>query len=85
MQVDSDFDTLCTIVEEAMRESDESNFRITYVQENIQSRVKSKDVKEAFDLVLQVNPEKRYQVFKQAVESQLEHEWECNALKYLFN
>lgn len=80
----SNFDIICNIVEEAEKKSADSKSRIKYIEENIRSRVKSKDAKDAMDAIRLVDPEKRYQVFKQAVEGELGQEWECNALKNYF-
>ncbi|MFK5948134.1 MAG: hypothetical protein QM500_05120 [Methylococcales bacterium] len=81
----NDYDALCLLVKEAMVLKMEPNGRQTYIRNHLNSRVNSKDVKEAFELVIQVNPEKRYQVFKNAVESELNKNWDCPALEAYLN
>lgn len=81
----SSYDQLCGIVEDALQASDDPALQAEYIQENIQSRISSKDAREAFELVAQINPEERYRVLQQAVESELGRSWECDALKRYFS
>lgn len=79
-----DFDAMCALIQDAMELGLEPQARLTYINNQFDSRVGSKDVKESYDLVFQVSPNQRYQVFKQAVESSLGPTWECPALNEFF-
>lgn len=78
------FDTLCDIAEEALVQSNEIDLRVEYIYDNIQSRIKSDDVLESMEMIWQVDPKKRYLVYKGAVENDLGRSWECHALSRLF-
>lgn len=78
------FDAMCALVQDAMELDLEPQARVSYINKHFSSRVGSKDVKESYDLVFQVNPKQRYQVFKQAVENSLGETWECPALNDFF-
>jgi hypothetical protein len=80
----TDYDSLCQLVNEAMSLESTPKARQSYINKNIAYKVISDDVKDAFQLILQVNPENRYSVFKNAVESSLGEHWECSALDLYF-
>ncbi len=80
----NDYEVLCLLVKEAMALKIEPNGRQAYIRDRLNSRVKSKDIKEAFELVIQVSSEKRYQVFKNAAESELNKNLDCPALDAYF-
>jgi len=76
----NDFDVFCSIVEDAMVLDVKPDARLRYIYNHLDS----KDVEEAFEIIFQVAPDKRYQVFKQAVEDNLGSSWECSALEEFF-
>ena len=81
----SGYDQLCDLVEDALRASGDPALQAEYIEENLQSRISSKDAREAFELLAQINNEERYRVFQQAVENTLCHRWECDAMKRYFS
>jgi len=78
------FDDTCDLIQDVMKLDLKPKARFNYISKHFDSRVGSKDVKEAYDLVFQVNVDQRYQVFKQAVESTSGQTWTCPALKDFF-
>lgn len=68
--LETDFYNLCELAGEAHLKND-----LTYVEDNIHKRVKSEDVIEAYLSLNYVDPDNRYEVFKEAAETTLEHEW----------
>lgn len=78
--VQTDYDVFCSIVEDAMAPAVEPRDRLFYIQDHS----KSKDVKEAFNLIFQIPSDERYQVFKQSVEDDSGQSWECSVLNEFF-
>ncbi len=77
-------DAVCALFQDVMELGLEPLARLTYINKHFDSKVDSKDLKEAYKLVFQVGPDQRYLVFKQAVESELGQTWECPALNNFF-
>ena len=78
-----DFDALCALVAEAQELTVPAAMKAEYISTNIQSRVASEDVIEAYFSLSYVDPESRYHVFKDAAESTLTENWSCEPLKAL--
>lgn len=78
-----DFDALCALVAEAQELTVPAAMKAEYISTNIQSRVASDDVIEAYFSLSYVDPESRYHVFKDAAESTLTESWSCKPLKTL--
>ena len=78
------YNAMCDLIQDVMKLDLKPKARLNYINKHFDSRVGSKDVKEAYDLVFQVNVNQRYQVFKQAVESTTGQSWTCPALKDFF-
>lgn len=79
----ADFKRLCGLVEEAQTLGDEPEVRAKYVWDNLRHRVESEEVVDAYEAIFQVDPSKRYRVFKQAAEANMADSWECPAFKVL--
>ncbi len=78
------FDAVCALFQDVIKLDLESQARLAYIDKHFDSIVDSKDIKEAYELVFQVSPDRRYQAFKHAVESDLGQTWECPALNNFF-
>lgn len=79
-----DFNSLCALATEAREMSISIEESFAYISENIDKRVESKDVIDAYFSLSHVSPAARYEVFEAAAESTLGKEWNCDALKLLF-
>lgn len=75
---------MCDLIQDAMKLDLEPQARLNYINKHFDSRVKSKEAKEAFDMIFQIDNNQRYQVFKQSVESVTNQTWTCSALKDFF-
>lgn len=71
----------CDLVTEAMTAATNPQDRYEYIVNHFEERVGDEDIKDAFDVVYQLNPENRYDVFKQAVEKEIGSQWSCVGLK----
>jgi len=78
------YNAMCDLFQDVMRLNLKPQARLNYINKNFDARVGSKDVKEAYDLIFQVNSNQRYQVFKKSVESATNQSWSCFALKEFF-
>lgn len=83
-QKNKDFDAMCSLFQDVMKLNLKPQARLAYINKHFDSRVNSKDVKEAYELIFQVNANQRYQVFKQSVESSSGQKWTCPALDEFF-
>lgn len=81
-RVYSDF---CELVTEAMAHTSDAKSRHEYIVSNFDEKVGNKDIKEAYDVVFQVAPDKRYSVFKRSIEENIGREWGCYSLKNYFD
>jgi len=54
-----------------------------YIQNNISARVLPGDAIDVHDALYQLDPAKRYSVFKQLAEASLKRSWNCDAVKYM--
>ncbi len=79
------YDESCNIFSEAMRMHPAIKEQQTYIKENIDERISSKDLNDAYELIYMVDPADRYSVFKNAVEANINEPWECPALKTYFS
>lgn len=78
------YNAMCELFQDAMKQDLKPQDRLNYVNKHFDSRVKSKDAKEAFNMIFQIHNDQRYQVFKQSVESATNQKWTCPALKEFF-
>ncbi len=78
------YNAMCDLIQDVMKFDLKSQARVNYINKHFDARVGSKDVKEAYDLIFQVNSNQRYQVFKQSIESATNKTWSCSALKDFF-
>lgn len=75
---------MCDLFQDVMKLELKPAARLNYINENFDTRVGSKDIREAYDLIFQINSNQRYQVFKQSVERTTNQTWTCLALKKFF-
>lgn len=78
-----DLDITCRIFTEAKNTTFTKEQRSTYVKDNINSRVHSKGVRDAYFVIFNLQPKERYSIFKKAVEKELKKNWECRAAQEL--
>ena len=78
------YNAMCDLFQDAMKLDLKPQARLNYINKHFDSKVDAKDVQEAYDLIFQVSPNQRYQVFKQSVESSTAQTWTCPALKDFF-
>jgi len=81
----SGFDTICQIYTEAVNSSMTKEQLSHYIFNNVESRVKSTDALEAHTAVFNLEPARRYSIFKQSAEYSLKKKWDCEAVKKLMN
>ena len=81
----SEYDKMCDYVQDVLSMEVGEQQKFDYIEKYFSTRLKSKDVKEAYDLIYQISPQQRYSVFKGAVENSSGEQWECIALEQLFN
>lgn len=79
-----DYNAMCDLFQDVMKLNLKPQARLNYINEHFDASVSSKDVKEAYDLIFQVDSNQRYQVFKKSVESATNQSWSCFALKEFF-
>ena len=79
----SGFDLICQIYTEARNSSMTKEQLNNYIFDNVENRVKSKDAIEAHTAVFNLEPKKRYPIFKESAEYSLKKKWECDAVKFL--
>ncbi len=77
------FDEICRIYTEAVNSSMKKEQLSDYIFKNVQSRINVKGALEVHDIIFQVEPEKRYKLFKQSAELSLKRKWDCPAVKLL--
>ena len=82
--VNSDYDEMCVFVADVMTMDISEQKKFDHIGKYLTERLKSNDMKEAYDLVYQISPDQRYQVFKGAVEESSGEAWNCKALEELF-
>jgi len=79
----SGFDVICQIYTEANNSSMTKEQLNNYIFDNVESRVKSIDAIEAHTAVFNLEPKKRYPIFKESAEYSLKKKWNCDAIKLL--
>lgn len=79
------FDEICRIYTEAQNSSMAGEQLSTYIFDNIEQRVTLEDARDAHEIVFQLEPAKRYDIFKQSAELVLKHPWDCPAAKNLMH
>lgn len=77
------FDIICQIYTEAKNSSMTKEQLSDYIFSNVDKRVKSKDALEAHSAVFNLEPAKRYPIFKASAEYSLKQKWGCPAIKVL--
>lgn len=77
------FDEICKIYTEALNSSMQKEQMSRYIFDNVKNRVNSVDALEAHSAVFNLDPAKRYLIFKQSAELSLKHIWDCEAVKQL--
>jgi hypothetical protein len=82
---DTGFNEICRIYTEAQNSSMLGQQLSTYIFDNVEQRVISKDARDAHDAIFQLDPTKRYEIFKQSAELALRHLWNCPAAKNLMH
>jgi len=80
---DAGFDEICKIYTEAKNSNMPKRQLSDYIFDNIKNRVSSKDALDAHAAVFNLGVDKRFAIFKEIVESSLNHKWECAAVKEL--
>lgn len=79
------YSIFCELVTEAMTLKSNTKSQHEYIVKNLNEKVGSKDIKDAYDVVFQVAPDKRYNVFKESIEEVVGTSWECSGLKVYFD
>lgn len=80
---DTGFDEICRIYTEAQNSSMTGEQLSTYIFDNVDQRVTLKDARVAHEIIFQLDPPKRYAIFKESAELSLQHPWDCPAVKSL--
>ena len=77
------FVTICDIYTEAINSSMNKEQLSDYIFSNIKNRISDKDALEAHDVIFQLEPAKRYLIFKESAEYSLKKSWNCESVKKL--
>ena len=77
------FNEICNIYTEAQNSGMSRSQISDYIQNNIKTRVQPGDALDAHIAIFQLEPEKRYSIFKQTAEISLNRSWDCDALRTL--
>lgn len=77
------FNEICKIYTEVLNSNMSRDQASKYVFDNIANRVGSKDALDLHDVIFQVDPAKRYKIFKESVEGAIKKKWDCAAMKTL--
>lgn len=81
------FDSACSIFQKAATmklNPQELGDYITTELDNMEVDVASDDVKEVYHALFNVDPTKRYELFKESAETTLNRSWDCDAMKALY-
>ena len=81
------FDSACLIFKEATTKNlnpEELGIYIAEELEKLGGQFASKEVNEVFHALFNVAPEERYGLFKQSAEYTLKRDWDCDAIKSLY-
>lgn len=79
------YSNFCELVTEAMIYRPDAKSRHEYIVNHFDERVGIKDIRDAYDVVFQVAPDKRYGVFKESIEERIGCVWKCGSLKEYFD
>lgn len=77
------FDEICKIYTESVNSSMTKEQLSDYIFDNIKNRVNLADALDAHNAIFNLEPAKRYSIFKQSAEFSLKHSWDCEAMKSL--
>ncbi len=80
-----DFDVACQIFTEAKNTGFDKEKRSDYIEENIKTRTSSKKLRDTYDVIFNVSPDKRYTIFKKSAEHATKKLWDCPAAKELLH
>lgn len=80
----SNYLNFCSLVSEAMSLNADAQTQHEFIKDNLDKNAGSKDIKDAYGVIYQIAPEKRYEVFKKAIEKQTGAAWDCAELKKYF-
>ena len=81
------FDSACQIFKEASTKNLDPEERGNYIAtelDNMGDQIASKEVKEVYHALFNVNPVQRYNLFKQSAETTLKRNWDYQAMKALY-
>lgn len=81
------FDSACLIFQEAATKNLDPEALGNYIAmelDNMDEQPASKDVKAVYHALFNVDPAKRYDLFKESAEITLNRSWDCNAMKELY-
>ena len=79
------YSNFCALVTEAMTHTRDAKSGHDYIVNHFDEQVGSEVIKDAYEVVFQVAPDKRYSVFKESIEEEMGSKWECASLKEYFN
>jgi len=79
------YSSFCKLVTEAMTKRSDAKSRHEHIVKHFDEKVGSKEIKDAYDVIFQVKPDKRYSVFKNSIGEDIGGVWECSSLKAYFD
>ncbi len=79
------FDQACSVFEEASHMDVNNATLATYLNEGINNRVDSHEVREAYSIIFHLEPAERYSVFQEGAEESLGHKWHCEPMQKLLS
>ena len=85
VQRTTSFDDFCALITQSMKLDLDAQQRHEYILEHLDRVVDNKDIKDAYSVIFQIDPQRRYLVFKNVAESELGVSWSCIGLKNYFD
>jgi len=84
---DNGFDKICLIYSDVMNNPAHTNRpnieKLVLISETVEAHVRDVDAIAAYTAVASADPEKKYDLFKQAAEYSLKREWDCKTIQEL--
>ena len=78
------FDAACNLFQEALDKGYDKQGLSDFIIKQLKNRIASDDVTSTYHAVLNMQPEERYETFKQSAEHYTGRPWDCVAAKTLF-
>jgi len=72
---------ICQIFTEALSTNMDTEQKNVYIRENIKTRINSRDALSVYSAIFNLEPHKRYEIFKMAAEESTKEKWSCDIME----